>query len=125
MYMYEDDSTRCLAYWLNPTGENVLSLNGISYPELDPDLDPSLVDLKVYPNPTTDGIIHVKTTFSGDLFLELYDYMGNLHYKDKINIMASFDATIPLGNLNSGIYLLRLRYGSVEFIKRILFLPPD
>jgi len=122
MFTHYNDSTRSLAYWLSPGDTNILSLDGISYPELDKDLNPALVELKVYPNPTTDGNIKVKTSFSGELRVDLYDYMGNLYFKRKFNVMAAIDLPVVLGDLQSGIYILRLKYGGVEFTRRIMII---
>ena len=122
MFTHYNDSTRSLAYWLNPAGTNILSLDGISYPEIDEDLNPFLVELKVYPNPTSDGNIKIKTSFSGELKVDLYDYMGNLYFKRKFNVMASIDLPVALGELQSGIYILRLKYGGVQFARRIMII---
>ncbi|MFP4059624.1 MAG: T9SS type A sorting domain-containing protein [Bacteroidales bacterium] len=120
MFTHQDDSTRSLAYWLNLSGKNILSLKGISYPELDEDLNPSLVELKLYPNPVTNGNINIKTSFSGDLHITLHDYMGKLYLNRKLNVMASIELPVALENIKSGIYIMRLRYGNAQFTRKII-----
>lgn len=71
-------------------------------------LPPMSVGITVFPNPAKDEIrvIWPGLAPEGDAWLELYDAMGNL---DKRVKMEASDQTLFIGELASGVYFIRIR----------------
>lgn len=66
--------------------------------------------LKLYPNPSSDGLFNCVTEMPGDkLTIEVYTSHGSLIRKDVIHSdhTGNFSSTIDLRNQTPGVYLLR------------------
>lgn len=70
------------------------------------------LSMNVYPNPTSDKIIlKAGTDISATLSYCLYDFAGKQLLNKKI---SSTETSIPLGNLPSAIYYLKVMDSSTE-----------
>ncbi|MDQ3048852.1 MAG: T9SS type A sorting domain-containing protein [Bacteroidota bacterium] len=62
----------------------------------------------LFPNPS-DGIIYLKTTFSGETFIRVSDVLGKTAYAENV---FDYESTIDLSHLSPGVYFLRATSGS-------------
>lgn len=66
--------------------------------------------VRMYPNPVTDNLhIAYTTTPAGSIFVSLYDMAGRLVYETQST--GAQNISLPLGNLNNGVYSLRIVNG--------------
>lgn len=69
------------------------------------------IKTELFPNPTKDIVTISVADFSGNIFTEVYDIVGN-------KLQSTSETTISLGDYANGIYLLKVAYGNrVEEIK--------
>ncbi|MFA5574912.1 MAG: fibronectin type III domain-containing protein [Brumimicrobium sp.] len=66
------------------------------------------VNLSVYPNPTTDVLHIVNPTNIAALKVEVLDMNGRIVLVENSALKNTTEATISLGNLNTGVYTLRV-----------------
>lgn len=59
--------------------------------------------LRIYPNPSENGIFNIKTNSNNFSIVKAFDISGKLVYNDK------FNSTIDLSNLTSGMYFLNIQ----------------
>ncbi|MFI5163935.1 MAG: glycosyl hydrolase family 18 protein [Bacteroidia bacterium] len=81
------------------------------------------VKLDIYPNPVTDLItMHLEFPENGMISLSLYDITGRVIYKIEkaVDEQPSYQLSIPVSNLNSGIYFLKLETASSVLIRKIM-----
>ncbi len=73
------------------------------------------IELKIYPNPTSDNInLRMDENPRDDLQLEIYNISGQLVMQQQL---AAFEQEhrVNIQNLQSGIYLVKLKSGNEEF----------
>lgn len=78
-------------------------------------LENELVGLKVYPNPAND-VLHVVFHSSSPVQAILSDFLGRVMSVSDFNNSIS----ISMNSLNNGIYLLKIKTGSGEIVKKIV-----
>ncbi len=84
--------------------------------------DGQIKNLNISPNPANETInASLETQFSGQLYIAIFDVVGNLHYSEHYYIeKGSWSKTINISSLPNGFYRLVVRIGeissSIEFI---------
>jgi len=62
-----------------------------------------IAGLKVYPNPVSNGVLHVESNLNSERTISLFDVLG----KEVIKTTTS-NTTINIAHLNSGIYIVKI-----------------
>jgi hypothetical protein len=97
----------------------VVSLSGVGISEMEAIQN----NIRLFPNPASDNI-HLQYTLDMDEpFSEIafYNYLGQLIYEGSISFKNK-KASIPISNLDIGVYSLELKYSSGQSIKKRLVL---
>jgi hypothetical protein len=63
-----------------------------------------ITEIQLYPNPTSDGIVHLKTKSQDPIFVQLYNALGENVFSKTINHGAPLNVQDLLG----GVYMVRL-----------------
>ena len=71
--------------------------------------------LKVYPNPVSNGVLHVESNLNSERTISLFDVLG----KQVISTTTS-NTTINIANLNSGIYIVKITEGGKTATKKLV-----
>ena len=75
-------------------------------------------DFTIYPNPTSDGIIFIKTeSLQNKLSYSIYNSAGQLIRKKTVN-QANVSYTINISDLKKGIYILKVKKRAMKIIKQ-------
>jgi hypothetical protein len=74
-----------------------------------------IAGLKVYPNPVSNGVLHVESNLNTERIISLYDVLG----KEVIKTTSS-NTTINIANLNSGIYIVKITEGGKTATKKLV-----
>jgi hypothetical protein len=74
-----------------------------------------IAGLKVYPNPVSNGVLHVESNLNTERTISLYDVLG----KEVIKTTTS-NTTINIANLNSGIYIVKITEGGKTATKKLV-----
>lgn len=75
--------------------------------------------IAVYPNPTLDGALHVRTESEPIKAIRLYDLYGRLVAYDGTTQGARSTITIPVDRLQAGAYLLSVTTTTGEQVRRV------
>ena len=71
--------------------------------------------LKVYPNPVSNGVLHVESNLNSERTISLYNVLG----KQVISTTTS-NTTINIANLNSGVYIVKITEGGKTATKKLV-----
>jgi PKD repeat protein len=108
----------CLTSW-NECGAdtlcNLLHLSTVSIPE---NGDGTAT---VYPNPARDKVF-VRTSLEGKAEIGLFDLSGKEIIKQDIFLVKDEPAEIDLGNIDPGIYILRMDSGTNQSINKLVIM---
>ena len=74
-----------------------------------------IAGLRVYPNPVSNGVLHVESNLNTERIISLYDVLG----KEVIKTTTS-NTTINIANLNSGIYFVKITEGGKTATKKLV-----
>ena len=74
-----------------------------------------IAGLKVYPNPVSNGVLHIESNLNAERTVSLFDVLG----KEVIKTTTS-NTTINIANLNSGIYIVKITEGEKTAIKKLI-----
>ena len=74
-----------------------------------------IAGLKVYPNPVSNGVLHVESNLNLERTISLFDVLG----KQVISTTTS-NTTINIANLNSGIYIVKITEGGKTATKKLV-----
>jgi len=74
-----------------------------------------IAGLKVYPNPVSNGILHVESNLNSERTISLFDVLG----KEVVKTTTSSTA-INIANLNSGIYIVKITEGVKTATKKLV-----
>ncbi len=99
-----------------------LDRNQFSYDPVGIDEMPTYSDLNIYPNPVNDMLnVEFNLTKSSNVELKVYDLLGKVVYEnlEGFNQSGSKNYSLRLGDLHSGIYLLKLNVGGQTYVKKI------
>ena len=74
-----------------------------------------IAGLQVYPNPVSNGVLHIESNLNTERTISLFDVLG----KQVLNTTTS-NNTINIANLNSGIYILKITEGSKTATRKLV-----
>ena len=74
-----------------------------------------IAGLKVYPNPVSNGVLHIESNLNAERTVSLFDVLG----KEVIKTTTS-NTTINIANLNSGIYIVKITEGEKTATKKLI-----
>ena len=74
-----------------------------------------IAGLKVYPNPVSNGVLHVESNLNAERTISLHDVLG----KEVIKTTTS-NTTINIANLNSGIYIVKISENGKTATKKLV-----
>lgn len=74
-----------------------------------------IVGLKVYPNPVSNGILHVESNLNTERTISLFDVLG----KQVLSTTTS-NNTINVAALNSGIYIAKITEGTNTATRKVI-----
>ncbi|WP_452226540.1 T9SS type A sorting domain-containing protein [Lacinutrix cladophorae] len=109
--IYNGDSGQLASWSLEVCSESTLSVTDT----LDVD------SFVIYPNPNT-GTFNIKmnTILDEDINLSVYDVRGRVVYDKKFMNTSSFNETITLDHVQSGLYLVKIKSGNKSIIKKLI-----
>jgi hypothetical protein len=74
-----------------------------------------IAGLKVYPNPVSNGVLHVESNLNTERTISLFDVLG----KEVIKTTTS-NTIINIANLNSGIYIVKILENGKTATKKLV-----
>lgn len=74
-----------------------------------------IAGLKVYPNPVSNGVLHIESNLNTERTISLFDVLG----KQVLNTTTS-NNTINIANLNSGIYFVKITEGAKTATRKLV-----
>lgn len=77
--------------------------------------DNEIAGLRIYPNPVSNGVLHVESHLNMEKTISLFDVLG----KEIIKTTTS-NNTINIANLNSGIYFVKITEGEKTATKKLV-----
>lgn len=72
------------------------------------------LEINLYPNPVSNGILNIQSTFEDDLNIQLFNRLGQLVLTSKAS------KSINVSNLRSGVYLVKINHGPSSLTKKII-----
>jgi hypothetical protein len=90
-----------------------------------PDVMPKLDDaetIRLYPNPNGGKFnLEFDLKEKGHTEIKIFDKSGNQIYEESLeNFTGKYQKEIDLGNISSEMYILKIKQGKKEFVRRIL-----
>jgi hypothetical protein len=75
----------------------------------------------LYPNPSSDGMVNLTLSTSEDVKIDLFDITGRkVISQSNTNNSNEFSKTLNLSSLSSGVYLINVKSGGKQAIKKIV-----
>ena len=74
-----------------------------------------IAGLKVYPNPVSNGVLHVESNLNTERTISIYDVLG----KEVMKTTTS-NTTLNIANLNSGIYIVKISENGKTATKKLV-----
>jgi hypothetical protein len=74
-----------------------------------------IAGLQVYPNPVSNGVLHIESNLNTERTISLFDVLG----KQVLNTTTS-NNTINIANLNSGIYIVKITEGAKTATRKLV-----
>lgn len=74
-----------------------------------------IAGLQVYPNPVSNGVLHVESNLNAERTISLFDVLG----KEVIKTTTS-NTTINIANLDSGVYVVKISEGGKTATKKLV-----
>jgi len=85
------------------------------------DFDNSISGFLVYPNPNNGSFnVNLNSSSNNDISIEVFDIRGRKVFNKKFNGNPTFNETINLENVQSGIYLLQVSDGLNKQTKKVI-----
>ncbi|MEO0900126.1 MAG: T9SS type A sorting domain-containing protein [Bacteroidota bacterium] len=101
----------------------IVLLSGISFGH---DVQPDLIRLQVYPNPSQHGIFTIDLEHSeklGEVEIVVYNLIGNIVFEQKIaSNQPSYRQSLNLSHLSKGLYMLEVRFEGHKQTRRLSFI---
>ncbi|MEL6252772.1 MAG: S8 family serine peptidase [Bacteroidota bacterium] len=95
--------------------QKILVKNNVS---LEP--DPELAQLNIFPNPAKENfLLKLEGSWKGEILIEMYGMDGKRVYTRSAEAAQIYTLSIDRGELNSGIYALRLSHEDFQFTRKI------
>ncbi|MBX7240604.1 MAG: T9SS type A sorting domain-containing protein [Bacteroidia bacterium] len=82
-------------------------------------------DLKVYPNPTSNGIFTLEFNFNNEeeITVRIYNLIGKEVLSEKTTSSSGvYDKTVNLSDYPKGIYIVEISNGSQKQTKRVSYI---
>ena len=82
-------------------------------------------DLKVYPNPTSNGILNLEFSFNEDqeISVRIYNLIGKEVLSEKVsNASGVYSRTLSLSDYPKGIYIIEISNGTQKQTKRVSYI---
>ncbi len=74
-----------------------------------------IAGLQIYPNPVSNGVLHIESNLNSERTISLFDVLG----KQVLNTTTS-NNTINIANLNSGIYIVKITEGAKTATRKLV-----
>jgi len=74
-----------------------------------------IAGLKVYPNPVSNGVLHIESNLNTERTISLYNVLG----KEVLNTTTS-NNTINIATLNSGVYIVKITEGGKTDTRKLV-----
>lgn len=85
------------------------------------DDQPLVNGIRVYPSPAADLFsIQLKSSVQGKAMLTLYDLLGKVRLQREVNVVNGAVKNVALGNVTSGIYMLKLEAQGSSFTSKLI-----
>lgn len=72
-------------------------------------------ELKLYPNPAFEGVVHILTKANVDKRISVYDVFGEVVLTDKIT-----GKTLDISRLAPGVYVLQVNEGQKTMTRKLV-----
>ncbi|HZJ19051.1 MAG TPA: T9SS type A sorting domain-containing protein [Pricia sp.] len=72
-------------------------------------------EVKLYPNPALEGVVHILTKANVDKRITVYDVFGEVVLTDKIT-----GKTLDISRLVSGVYVLQINEGQKTMTRKLV-----
>jgi hypothetical protein len=92
-----------------------LSLNGLGIKQN----EVQQLDLKLYPNPANDNVYIEFAALQKNITIEVIDLLGKVVYGLQYNDESKY-ATIPVANLQNGVYLVKIKSNTGYSVKKFI-----
>jgi hypothetical protein len=109
--------TRRLRDWLDPTGTNAMTLEGVYLGIEEAEAKRTFV---VYPNPCQGSVTISHQMVSGELKVTLFDLPGKMQMTKVFRLSGNETLNLDLRDLATGIYLLRAESDNVVYTRKII-----
>ena len=84
--------------------------------------------VKIYPNPVVENYLNLAFGLIRDknVSYEIYDVAGKLIYKHKFRKLPAgiYSIIVPVNNITSGVYVIKIKLGSTEYNKKFIRIRP-
>ena len=84
--------------------------------------------VKIFPNPVVENYLNLALGLTKDknVSYEIYDIAGKLIYKHKFRKLPAgiYSMIVPVDNITSGVYVIKVRLGSTEYNKKFIRIHP-
>ena len=74
-----------------------------------------IAEVKLYPNPAYDGVVHIITLVNADKKITVYDVFGEVVLTDKIN-----GKTLDISRLVAGVYVLQINEKNKTLTRKLV-----
>ncbi len=129
-YSWESNGTtsdKQLKPWLDPDDKEIITLDGLEY--LDcmtqrEELISNNLDIKIFPNPTSDHITISLNDISDEkeIILSIYNVMGELIKKENIQILNKKEIEFDFREFTKGVYLINIILRDKTYKEKIIFI---
>ncbi|MGZ4067343.1 MAG: Periplasmic ligand-binding sensor domain-containing protein [Bacteroidia bacterium] len=111
----QQDNIRVKRWFDNNSFPSCLSLNGVGIQKN----ETAQLDVKVYPNPANNYLFIEFKDAKEKTTVEIYDILGNIVNGAIFNESSKY-ITIPVENLQSGVYSIRIKSGNSFTVKKFV-----
>ncbi len=81
----------------------------------------SFQDFSLYPNPNNGSFtVKFSTNNSEDVLIDVYDMRGRKIYNNEFSNTGTFNESIDLNTIQTGVYLVSITSGDTKLVKRIV-----
>ncbi|WP_373516416.1 T9SS type A sorting domain-containing protein [Pricia sp.] len=77
--------------------------------------DQEISEVKLYPNPAFEGVVHILTKANADKRIIIYDVFGKVVLTDKIT-----GKTLDISQLVAGVYALQVNEGQKTMTRKLV-----
>ncbi len=92
-----------------------VALSAQTTPDFKNDSSIETSEVKLYPNPAFEGVVHILTKANADKQVSVYDVFGEIVLTDKIA-----GKTLDISRLVSGVYVLQINEGEKTMTRKLV-----